>query len=283
MKIQHFYDKDTATFSYVVSDESSSKCAVIDSVMDFDFSAAKISYTSAQKIIDYVKANNLEVEWILETHVHADHLTAASYLKEKLGGKIAIGQKITEVLEYWVPLFNIAKDTPLNGSCFDHLFLDGEKFQIGALEVKVIQTPGHTPACCSYVIGDSVFVGDTIFTPKMGTARTDFPGGCAAVLFDSIQKIFALGDEAKIFIGHDYPENGAEPRFMCTVAEQKRENILVNQNISKEQYVEIRNKRDIGKAVPRLLLPSLQVNLRAGKFGDFESNGKNFIKLPLSF
>lgn len=283
MKIQHFYDKDTATFTYVVSDESSLKCVVIDPVMDFDFSAAKISYVSAQKIIDYVKENNLEVEWILETHVHADHLTAASYLKEKIGGKIAIGEKITEVLKYWVPVLNIAKDTPLNGSQFDRLFLDGEKFQIGALEVKVMHTPGHTPACSSYVIGDSVFVGDTIFTPKMGTARTDFPGGSAATLFDSIQKLYALGDEMKIFIGHDYPENGAEPSFMCTVAEQKRENILVNQSISKKQYVEIRNKRDVGKAVPRLLLPSLQVNLRAGKFGDFESNHKHYIKLPVSF
>lgn len=282
MKIQHFYDKDTATFTYVVSDQSSGKCAVIDPVVDFDFSAGKISYISAQKIIDYVRENNFEVEWILETHAHADHLTAASYLKEKLGGKIAIGEKITEVLKYWVPVFNLAKDTPLNGSQFDHLFYDGEKFQIGSLEVKVIHTPGHTPACSSYVIGDAVFVGDTIFTPKMGTARTDFPGGSASILFDSIQKLYALGDEMKIFIGHDYPENGAEPRFMCTVAEQKRENILVNQEISKEQYVEIRNKRDFGKPVPKLLLPSIQINLRAGKLGEAEDNGKKYLKIPLS-
>lgn len=282
MKIQHFYDKDTATFTYVVSDEGSRKCAIIDSVKDFDFSSGKISYNSAQKIIDYVKANNLEVEWILETHVHADHFTASSYLKEKLGGKIAIGEKITEVLEYWVPVFNMSKDTPLNGSQFDHLFGDGEIFKIGSLEVKVIHTPGHTPACVSYVIDDSVFVGDTIFSPKLGTARTDFPGGSAATLFDSIQKIYALGDQTKIFIGHDYPENGAEPCFMCTVVEEKQGNILVNQKVSKAEYVENRNKRDLGKAVPRLLLPSLQINLRAGKFGDAESNGKHYIKIPLS-
>ncbi len=282
MKIQNFYDKDTATFTYVVSDEESRKCAIIDPVLDFDFSAAKISHGSSDKIIDYVKANNLEVEWILETHVHADHLTGSSYLKEKLGGKIGIGEKITEVLKYWVPVFNAAKDTPLDGSQFDHLFVDGEKFKIGSLEVKVIHTPGHTPACAAYLIEDAAFVGDTIFTPKMGTARTDFPGGSAAMLFDSIQKIYALGDEVRIFIGHDYPENGAEPRFMCSAAEQKQSNILVNSKISKEEYVETRNKRDVGKAVPRLLLPSLQINLRAGKFGDVESNGKFYIKLPLS-
>ncbi|MBU6140609.1 MAG: MBL fold metallo-hydrolase [Proteobacteria bacterium] len=282
MKIQNFYDKDTATFTYVVSDEKSVKCAIIDPVLDFDFSAAKISHGSSDKIIDYVKANNLEVEWILETHVHADHLTGSSYLKEKLGGKIGIAEKITDVLKYWVPVFNTAKDTPLDGSQFDHLFADGEKFKIGSLEVRVMHTPGHTPACAAYLIEDAAFVGDTIFTPKMGTARTDFPGGSAAILFDSIQKIYALGDEVRIFIGHDYPENGAEPRFMCSVAEQKQSNILVNSKISKAEYVETRNKRDVGKTVPRLLLPSLQINLRAGKFGESESNGKQYVKLPLS-
>lgn len=282
MKIQHFYDKDTATFTYVVSDKESNKCAIIDPVMDFDFFSGKISYVSAQKIIDYIKANNLEVEWILETHAHADHLTAASYLKENLGGKIAIGEKITEVLKYWVPVFNTTKDTPLDGSQFDHLFVDNEEFAIGSLKVKVIHTPGHTPACASYIIEDAVFVGDTIFTPKMGTARTDFPGGSAATLFDSIQKIYALGDEMRIFIGHDYPQDGDEPRFMCSVGEKKQSNILVNQKISKDEYVIIRNKRDLGKLVPKLLLPSIQVNLRAGRFGDAQANGKKYIQIPLS-
>jgi glyoxylase-like metal-dependent hydrolase (beta-lactamase superfamily II) len=281
MKIQHFYDSKTATFTYVVSDESTKSCAIIDPVMDFDFSAAKISFNSAQKVINYVKENNLKVNWILETHAHADHITSASYLKEKLGGKIAIGEKITEVAKYWIPVFNIAHDTPLDGSQFDHLFVDGEKFKIGSLEVKVIHTPGHTPACLTYLIEDCAFVGDTIFTPKMGTARTDFPGGSAAILFDSIQKLYALGDDIKIFFGHDYPEEGCEPRFMCKVEEQKKDNILVNEKISKEQYVETRNKRDVGKAVPKLLLPSLQINLRAGKFSDAESNGKHYIKIPL--
>jgi glyoxylase-like metal-dependent hydrolase (beta-lactamase superfamily II) len=283
MKIQHFYDSITATFTYIVSDEKTNKCAIIDSVMDFDFSAGKISYESCQKIIDFVKENDLEVEWILETHAHADHLTGSSYLQEKLGGKIAIGEKITEVLKYWVPVFNTANDTALDGSQFDHLFKDGEKFKIGELEVKVIHTPGHTPACVTYLIEDCAFVGDTIFTPKMGTARTDFPGGSAATLFDSIKKLYALGDDIRIFFGHDYPENGAEPRFVCSVGEQKRDNILVNEKITKEQYVETRTKRDVGKAVPKLLLPSIQVNLRTGKLGEIESNSKQYIKIPLSF
>jgi len=282
MKIQHFYDKDTATFTYIVVDEATNKCAIIDSVLDFDISSGKFSYNSCQKVIDYVQENSLKVEWILETHAHADHITGSSYLKEKLGGKIAIGAKIIDVLQYWVPVFNSFDDTPLDGSQFDHLFQDEEEFAIGSLKVKVMHTPGHTPACSCYLIEDSIFVGDTIFSPKLGTARTDFPGGSAEMLYDSVRKILSLPQNTKIFLGHDYPENGSEPTFCITVAEQKLNNILINDNISKENYVETRNKRDAGKAVPRLLYPSIQVNLRAGKIGNRESNGKNYIKIPIS-
>lgn len=221
------------------------------------------------------------MEWILETHVHADHLTGASYLKEKLGGRIAIGAKILNVLDYWVPVFNISDDTPIDGSQFDYLFQDEEIFTIGNLKVKVMHTPGHTPACSCYLIEDSIFSGDTIFSPKMGTARTDFPGGSAEILYDSIKRILSLPESTKIFLGHDYPETGFEPNFCVTVGEQKLNNILINDKISKENYVETRNKRDIGKAVPKLLYPSLQINLRAGKFGKTEQNGKNYIKIPI--
>lgn len=282
MKIQHFYDKDTATFTYVVSDESTKSCAIIDSVLGYDMSSGRTSNAPADVVIDYVNKYNLKVEWILETHAHADHLTASVYLKDKLGGKIAIGENIIEVVKFWAPIFNTQKDTPFDGSQFDHLFKDNEKFRIGSLEVKVIHTPGHTPACLCYLIEDAVFVGDTIFMPKLGTARTDFPGGSAATLYDSIQKLLALGDNIRIFVGHDYPEEGKEPQFTCTVFEQKKNNILINEKISKDEYVKIRNKRDEGKAVPRLLLPSIQVNIRAGKFGAAEENNIQYIKIPLN-
>ncbi|MBM5782814.1 MAG: MBL fold metallo-hydrolase, partial [Pelagibacterales bacterium] len=194
MKIHNFYDKETATFTYIVIDESSKKCAVIDSVLNYDIFSGKTNNASADLVINYIKENDLELEWILETHIHADHLTAASYIKEKLGGKIAIGSSITKVLEFWVPFFNTSHDTPTDGSQFDKLFDDGEKFFIGSLEVKVIHTPGHTPACVSYLVGDSIFSGDAIFTPQIGTARTDFPGGSAKTLYGSIKKILNLSE-----------------------------------------------------------------------------------------
>ena len=282
MKIQHFYDKDTATFTYVLSDDDTKKCAIIDSVMGYDIFSGKTSNAPADLVIDYVTKQNLKVEWILETHAHADHLTASNYIKEKLGGKIAIGENIKEVIKFWAPIFNTTKDTPLDGSQFDHLFKDGEKFAIGNLEVTTMYTPGHTPACVSYLVEDCVFVGDTIFTPKMGTARTDFPGGSAKTLYCSIQKLLSLPNETKIFVGHDYPEEGEEPQFLCTVLDQKKNNILINESVSEAQYVEVRNKRDVGKAVPKLLLPSIQVNIRAGKFGSAEDNAVKYTKIPLN-
>jgi glyoxylase-like metal-dependent hydrolase (beta-lactamase superfamily II) len=280
MKIQNFYDKDTATFTYVVSDEASKKCAVIDSVMGYDMSSGKTFSAPADLIINYIKAENLTLEWILESHAHADHLTASSYLKEKLGGKIAIGENIKEVIKFWAPIFN--SDAKRDGSQFDHLFCDGEKFLIGNLEVSVMHTPGHTPACVCYLIEDCIFVGDTIFTPRMGTARTDFPGGSAKNLYHSIQKILALPNQTKIFVGHDYPIEGKEPQFLCTVLEQKKDNILINENVSEEQYIAVRNQRDVGKAVPKLLLPSIQVNIKAGRFDEAQENGIQYIKIPLN-
>ncbi len=282
MKIHNFYDKDTSTLTYVISDDKTNKCAVIDSVLNYDIFSGKTNNASADLVINYIKENNLELEWILETHIHADHLTAASYIKEKLGGKIAIGSLITKVLEFWVPFFNISHDTPIDGSQFDKLFDDGERFLIGNLEVKVIHTPGHTPACVSYLVGDSIFSGDAIFTPQIGTARTDFPGGSAKTLYESIKKILNLSENTKIFVGHDYPENNQQPTDSITVAKQRKENVLVNDSIDEIQYVEMRNKRDHGKAVPKLLLPSIQFNIRAGSFGALEANGINYIKIPVN-
>lgn len=282
MKIEHFFDKDTATFTYVVSDPKTSKCVIIDSVLDYDMNAGKTTTVSADKVIAYVKEQGLSVEWILETHVHADHLTASHYLKEKLGGKIGIGEHIKEVLKFWVPLFNTAHDTPLDGSQFDHLFQDGEIFTIGSIDVKVMHTPGHTPACLTYLMEDAAFVGDTIFMPYVGTARTDFPGGSAQTLYHSIQKLLSLPENTRIFTCHDYPPQGQSENYVSTVAEQKAKNSMVHDGVSEAEYVAARNAKDVGKAVPRLLLPSIQVNLRAGGLGEPENNSVQYIKIPLN-
>lgn len=279
MRIKHFYDTETATFTYVVVDGSTSKCAVIDSVMDYDPFSGKMSTASLQKVMGYIESENLVVEWSLDTHIHADHLSGMHYIKEKYGCKSAIGSKISEVSEYWTKVFNVKPR--LDG--FDVLLKEGDTFKIGNLNVRVIHTPGHTPACSCYLVEEKhVFVGDTIFAPELGTARTDFPGGSAETMYDSIQKLFALGDDVKIYICHDYPESGQEPRPISTVGEQKIRNVLINTSISKAKYVETRNKRDEGKAVPRLLYPSIQFNMRAGAMPDPESNGKSYMKIPLS-
>lgn len=282
MQIHHFFDQDTATFTYVVSDPKTSKCAIIDSVLDYDMHAGKTTTVSADKVVAYVKEQGLSVEWILETHAHADHLTASHYLREKIGGKIAIGEHIKEVLKFWVPLFNTAHDTSLDGSQFDHLFKDGETFAIGSIEVKVMHTPGHTPACVTYLMGDAAFVGDTIFMPYVGTARTDFPGGSAQTLYQSIQKLLSLPETTKIYTCHDYPPQGQPEGYVSTVADQKAKNSMVHEGVSEAEYVAARNAKDVGKAVPRLLLPSIQVNLRAGDLGKAENNGVQYIKIPLN-
>lgn len=282
MHVESFFDSASATITYVVSDPSTKKCAVIDSVCDFDLSSGKISTDSADKIIHYIKQESLVVEWILETHIHADHLTAANYLKEKLGGKIGIGENIKKVLSYWIPIFNTSSDTPSDGSQFDVLFLDDTKFKIGNLDVNVIHTPGHTPDSVSYHIEDAIFVGDTIFMPYVGTARTDFPGGGSDILYHSINKILAFPDETRIYTCHDYPLAEQSPAWETTVAEQKQKNIMINSSVTESEFVAARNKKDSHKSVPKLLLPAIQVNLRAGKLGEFESNHMQYIKIPIN-
>ncbi len=281
IQIKTFFDQETATCTHVVSDTKTQKCAIIDSVLNYDQYSGRTTTKSADCIIAYLNENALSVEWILDTHIHADHITASHYLKEKTGGKIGIGGKIKDVLALWVPIFNTHRDTQLDASQFDHLFEDGEIFKIGTVPVKVMHTPGHTPACFSYLIDDAIFVGDTIFMPDIGTARTDFPGGSAARLYESVKKILSLPDETRIFMCHDYPPEGRNVEWISTVGDQKKKNILIHDGISKEEYIAMRNQRDENKAVPKLLLPSIQANLRAGTFGAPEENNVRYIKIPI--
>ncbi len=280
--IKTFFDSDTATFTHIVSDQSTGKAAIIDSVLNFDQYSGRATTTSADQVITYIEEQKFTVELILDTHIHADHITASHYLKEKLGGKIGIGAKIKDVLALWVPIFNTTNDTPLDASQFDYLFEDGDILKLGNVEVKVLHTPGHTPACLSYLIEDTIFVGDTIFMPDLGTARTDFPGGSAATMFDSIRKILSLPNATKIFMCHDYPPEGRNIEWVTTVQYQKERNVLIHDGISKDEYVTLRNKRDQGKAVPKLLLPSIQANLRAGTFGTPEDNNVMYVKIPVN-
>ncbi len=281
MQIKEFYDKDTAAFSYIISDEATKDAAIIDSVLNYDHFAARISYESANELIEYIKSNKLNLQWILETHIHADHLTACAYLKKKFPqAKTAIGSKIIDVLKHWAPIFE--NNAKLDGSQFDKLFNDGEKFKIGQLEVEVMHTPGHTPACACYKINDSIFVGDVIFMPDVGTARCDFPDGSSEKSYDSLQKILALNENTKIYTAHDYPPATRLVACVSTVLEQKKNNILINEKISREEFIEKRNKRDSNLAVPKLLLPSLQVNINAGALPKPSTNGISYIKMPLN-
>ena len=282
MQIQHFFDEETATFTYLVIDKDTNQCAIIDSVLNYDMNTGRSGTYSADELIQYIKQNNLTVEWILETHVHADHLTASSYLKQRLGGKFAIGEHIKQVLDHWVPIFDSAEDMPADGRQFDHLFTEGEVFYIGKLPVHVMSTPGHTPSCICYCIEDAVFVGDVLLMPYVGTARADFPGGSAAQLYDSIQKILALPDETKVYTCHDYPPEGEAPACVATVGEHKKKNQMIHDAVSRDDYILARNSKDENKPLPRLLLPSIQVNLRAGQFGAPSSAGIQYIKIPLN-
>lgn len=282
MQLKIFFDKPTFTFTYVIFDEITRHCAVIDSVQGFDQYSGRTNTDAADLIISFIKENNLILKWILETHIHADHLTSSNYIKSKLGGKTAIGQNILKVLEYWVPIFNTETDTPIDASLFDLLLKEGDKIQLGNLEIKVVETPGHTPACISYLIEDSIFVGDSIFMPHLGTARADFPGGNAETLYNSIQKILSLPDKTKIYVCHDYPKEGEKEHCMSTVKQQKEQNIMVNQNISKKDYIQKRIARDNTLAVPKLILPSIQTNMRAGNFPKAENNKVSYIKTPLN-
>ena len=282
--VQAFFDEPTNTYSYVVSDPVTRQCAIIDSVLNYDAASATTQTTQADAIIVYITQNSLSNTWILETHVHADHLTASQYLKQKVGGKIAMSEKIATVQQTFAPIFNIDMKTFNQHSTFDHLFADGEPFQIGALDAYNIPTPGHTPACLSYVVGDAVFVGDTLFMPDYGTARCDFPKGDAATLYDSVQKLFALPDSTRLFLCHDYlPEGRTEYAFETTVGEQKRHNVHIHTGVDKASFVAMREARDATLKMPQLILPSIQVNMDAGRFPEPEANGQRYLKLPLNF
>lgn len=279
--IESFFDPTTELFSYVVADPTTLKAAIIDSLLDYDQYSGRTKTTSAEKIIAYVKGKKFELEWILETHIHADHLTASKFIQQHLGGKTAIGEHISEVLQYWVPIFNSSQDTPLDASQFDFLLHDQQIIKLGSIEIKVLHTPGHTPACVSYLIEDNIFVGDTLFMPDLGTARADFPGGNATALYDSINKIFALPDDTKIFLCHDYPPATRGPQNETSVKIQKKQNVFINSKTSKQDYIARRNARDQTLALPKLIIPSIQVNLRLGTFGNPEKNGIQYVKIPI--
>ncbi|WP_323750149.1 MBL fold metallo-hydrolase [Marinobacter sp.] len=281
--VQHFFDEPTNTFSYVVRDPDSQACAILDSVLDFDYAAGRTDVRSADAIIQYVRDNDLKVEWILETHVHADHLSAAPYLHEQLGGKTGIGARITDVQEIFGKAFNAGTEFARDGSQFDRLFKEGDTVTIGGLQGRVLHTPGHTPACLTYVIGDAAFVGDTLFMPDYGTARCDFPGGDARTLFRSIQKVLALPEQTRIFLCHDYKAPGREEfHCMTTVAEQREANVHVHEGVSEDEFVKMRTERDGTLGMPRLILPSVQVNMRAGDMPAAEDNGQIYLKVPLN-
>ncbi|EDZ46479.1 metallo-beta-lactamase family protein [Rhodobacterales bacterium Y4I] len=281
--VKAFFDEATNTVSYVVREPEGTACAIIDSVLDFDHAAGRTSTASADAIIAWVKAEGLRVEWILESHVHADHLSAAPYLQEHLGGKIGIGDRITVVQDTFGKIFNEGTEFQRDGSQFDQLFREGDSFMIGQLRGEVLHTPGHTPACLTYVIGDAAFVGDTLFMPDFGTARCDFPGGSSADLYNSIQKILALPDETRIFVGHDYKAPGRDDfAWETTVGEQKALNVHVGQGRSIEEFVKMRDARDATLGMPRLILPSLQVNMRAGQMPEPDEQGDVFLKIPVN-
>jgi glyoxylase-like metal-dependent hydrolase (beta-lactamase superfamily II) len=282
-EVKAFFDAATNTISYVVRDPQGRKAAIIDSVLDFDYASGHTDTTSADAIIDFVRAEGLEIAWILETHVHADHLSAAPYLQEKLGGKIGIGRNITVVQDTFGKVFNEGTEFQRDGSQFDQLFEEGDSFHIGQLRGDVLHTPGHTPACMTYVIGDAAFVGDTLFMPDFGTARCDFPGGSASDLYSSIQKILGLPDETRIFVGHDYKAPGREEyAWETTVGEQKAKNVHVGGGKSAEAFVKMRQTRDAQLAMPRLIIPSLQVNMRAGNMPAPDDQGDVFLKVPVN-
>lgn len=278
--IQSFFDPDTFTVTHVVADPSTRRAAVIDSVLDYDPKSGRTEHRNADRLIEWIRSAQLEVDWLLETHAHADHLTAAPYLRERLGGRIAIGEHIREVQSVFKRIFN-AKDMNTDGIEFDHLFADGECFRIGGLEVRVMHTPGHTPACLSYVIGDDVFVGDTLFMPDYGSARCDFPGGDAATLYRSIRKLLSLPGHCRLHLCHDYMPGGREAQWVTTVAAQREHNLHVRDGVSEDEFVRMREARDRTLGMPVLMLPSIQVNARAGRFPPPEDNGVSYLKIPL--
>lgn len=281
-EISTFFDVDSSTFSYIVKDPNSSACAVVDSVLDFDYPSGTVAYQGADKIIDYIQQKGLRLVYLLETHVHADHLSAAPYIQSVLGGKIAISKHIVEVQEVFGKTFNEGIEFERNGTQFDVLLDDEETYEIGSLTGRAIHTPGHTPACMTHYIGNSAFVGDTLFMPDAGTARADFPGGDARQLYRSIKKLLSLPEDTLLYMCHDYQPNGRELEYLSNVAEQKKSNIHINDSISEDAFVAMREARDASLDMPRLILPSLQVNMRAGHFPDPEDNKTTYLKIPVT-
>jgi glyoxylase-like metal-dependent hydrolase (beta-lactamase superfamily II) len=281
-QVHSIFDPATWTVTYVVHNGAGSAAAIIDSVLDYDPKSGRTRTTSADKVIDYVRAQDLKVQWVLETHAHADHLSAAPYLKQKLGGKIGIGDQITRVQKVFKGIFNLEPEFRLDGSQFDELLKDEQEFRIGELTARVMAVPGHTPACVAYQVGDAVFVGDTMFMPDVGTARCDFPGGDAKTLYASVRKLLSLPPETRLFMCHDYPPNNRPVAFETTVAEQRAKNIHVHDGISEAQFVEMRMKRDATLEMPVLILPAVQINIRAGELPPKEDNGIAYAKIPLN-
>lgn len=281
-QIHPFFDEATWTFSYVVYDQVGGHAAVVDPVLDYDPKSGRTASIGADRIIQYLRDKNLKLSWILETHAHADHLSAAHYLREQCGGQIGIGARIHQVQEVFQTLFHLGDTLKVDGSQFDHLFHDGEQFQVGALTAQVIAVPGHTPADIAYQFGQAVFVGDTLFMPDVGTARCDFPGGSAHDLYQSIQKLFAMPADTVLYMCHDYPPNEREPAWQTTVAAQRTANIHVHDGVSEASFIDLRNKRDATLQMPALIIPSIQINIRAGEFPAPEENGVSYLKMPLN-
>ena len=281
-QVEAFLDRDSETFTYVVYDHIGGHAAVIDPVLDYDPKSGRTRTDGAQRVIDFVRTHNLTVDWVLETHAHADHLSAAPFVREQVGGKIAIGEKITAVQAIFKNVFNLEKQFLVDGSQFDKLFAEGERFSIGDIDAEVIYTPGHTPADMSWRIGDAVFVGDTIFMPDVGTARCDFPGGNAHTLYQSIQTLLSMPEDTRLFMCHDYPGDKREHAYLTTVAEQKKHNIHVHDGVTEQQFVAMREARDITLEMPRLILPSIQLNIRAGQMPPAEDNGTVYFKIPVN-
>ena len=282
-EVKAFFDEATNTISYVIWDSTTNQAAIVDSLLDFDQASGRTMTKSADLMIAFVKEAGLKVDWIIDTHVHADHLTAAPYIKSQLGGRTGIGEHIATVQKVFGEIFNEGQEFHTDGSQFDHLFKDGETYKVGNIDARAIHTPGHTPACMSHLIGDALFVGDTIFMPDFGTARCDFPGGDAGTLYDSIQKLFALPGDTRVYLCHDYKAPGRDEYvWETTIAEEKALNKHVHTGISKEEFVKMRTERDATLAMPKLILPSVQINMRAGEMPPAEENGKRYMKIPIN-
>lgn len=280
--IEAFFDHATSTVTYVVHAGDGSACAVIDPVLDYDPKAGRTSTASAERVVAFVREHSLQVAWLLETHAHADHLSAAPYLKEALGGRIAIGENIRTVQGVFKGVFHLGAELHADGRQFDHLFAPDETFSIGALQARALHVPGHTPADMAYQIGDAVFVGDTLFMPDVGSARCDFPGGDARMLYRSVQKLLALPAQTRLFMCHDYPPSTREPQWQTTVAEQRRSNIHLHDGVTEDEFVAMRTARDRTLEMPTLILPAIQVNIRAGALPEAEANGVRYLKIPLN-